>query len=405
MFEGVVKRTLPLLAAGALIGLLALPPSAGAIGQGGHNKPTNRLEGAFKVALYWRSQDPQGCYLSPSRMASEIRKRGNLKAGVAPSDNAVRRAGIVFVVRKGTNCNHLRMALRARQGLYVLDTDVGPVELKGREGQSLESRIGGRGPLRAITFATQRFKISKPDIPDRFDIRCPGRTFPLGGGAVTSPAIESDGAGAYPHSYERLGVQRGWHVSEVLFDPTPLGSTPREVTLQVVCGKGLVPTSSPHRTVYMRSGQTKTAVARCTGGRKLFGGGFQRNNWISTGGSYVTESRAVGTKAWMVTGTAFARWGGELTAIAYCAKDKSLPLTEVSASVPIAAGTPATATTPACPAGRTLTSGGFSTNGSPNAFFGDGSINRDGTWSATAYGFFGAVPSFTAYGYCLKAKG
>jgi hypothetical protein len=404
MFEPVVKRTIPLLTA-ALIGLLLVPPGALGIGQGGHNQPTNRLEGAFKVALYWRSQDPQGCYLSPSRMAAEIRKRAKLKSGVARNDKAVRRAGVVFVIRSGTDCNHLRMALRAPQGLYVLDTDVGPVRLKGRGGQSLESQVGGRGPLRALTYATERFRISKPDIPDRFDIGCPGKTFPLGGGAVSSPAIEADGAGAYPHSYERLGVQRGWHISEVLFDPTPLGSTPRTITLQVICGKGLVPTASPHKTIFMRSGQTKTAVARCPGGRKLFGGGFQRNNWISTGGSYVTESRAVGTKAWSVTGTSFGRWGGELTAIAYCAKDKSLPLSEVSASTTIPAGAAATATTPTCPAGRSLTSGGFSLNGSQNAFFGDGSLNRDGTWSATGYGFFGAVPSFTAYGYCLKAKG
>ena len=65
----------------------------------------------------------------------------------------------------------------------------------------------------------------------------------------------------------------------------------------------------------------------------------------------------------------------------------------------------ATATTPTCPAGRTLTAGGFSANGSQNAFFGDGSLDRNGTWSATGYGYFGPVPSFTAYGYCLKAKG
>ena len=81
-------------------------------------------------------------------MAAEIRKRAKVKAGVAPNDNSVHRAGVVFVTRKGTSCNNLRMALLARQGLYVLDTKVGPVRLKGRSGQSLESQIGGRGPLR-----------------------------------------------------------------------------------------------------------------------------------------------------------------------------------------------------------------------------------------------------------------
>jgi len=191
MFEALVSRTLPIAA--ALIGLLVFTPSASAIGQGGHNQPTNRLEGAFKIALYWRSQDPQGCYLSPARLAAEIRKKGNLKAGVAPNDNAVHRPGVVFVIRQGTSCNHLRMALRARQGLYVLDTDVGPVRLKGRGGQSLESQIGGRGPLRALTYSTKSFRMGKPDVPDRFDLRCPGKTFPLGGGATSNPPLGVDG--------------------------------------------------------------------------------------------------------------------------------------------------------------------------------------------------------------------
>ena len=52
-----------------------------------------------------------------------------------------------FVIRKGTSCNNLRMALLARQGLYVLDTKVGPVRLKGRSGQSPRVADRGAGPL------------------------------------------------------------------------------------------------------------------------------------------------------------------------------------------------------------------------------------------------------------------
>ncbi|HSB54038.1 MAG TPA: hypothetical protein VLD58_06765, partial [Gemmatimonadales bacterium] len=69
-----------------------------------------------------------------------------------------------------------------------------------------------------------------------------------------------------------------------------------------------------------------------------------------------------------------------------------------------ASGDSASTTTPACPAGKRLASGGFSTNGSTNALFAQGTINPNGTFSVSAYGFFGAAPQLTAYGYCLPAR-
>ena len=46
---------------------------------------------------------------------------------------------------------------------------------------------------------------------------CPGgkTVTPLGGGMSTSPEPGPDGEGVYPHSYERLGAQRGFHVTPV----------------------------------------------------------------------------------------------------------------------------------------------------------------------------------------------
>ena len=134
----------------------------------------------------------------------------------------------------------------------------------------------------------------------------------------------------------------------MLVDPKVGHTTPRKVTLQVVCGKGLVPASRPRKTVFIRSGETKAATARCPRGHVLMGGGFQRTNFRGHGGDYVTESRAIGN-AWRATGHAFGVDGGELTAIAYCDKSKRPLLTEVSASTPLPAGTFATATTPPCP--------------------------------------------------------
>ncbi len=194
-------------------------------------------------------------------------------------------------------------------------------------------------------------------------------------------------------------------------DPSPAtsfpvpsgGTTPRTVTLQVVCAKGLVPESSPHKTVFLKSGQTKTASATCAKGQVLMGGGFQRTNFVRFGGDYITESRAVGSRTWRVSGTAFGSFGGELSAIAYCVRSKKPLLTTVtSPTVPVGDKQLAKTVTPACAKGSKLTSGGFSLNGSSSALFGDGILTKRGTWSASAFGYFGGGAQLTAYGYCLR---
>ena len=126
-----------------------------------------------------------------------------------------------------------------------------------------------------------------------------------------------DGEGIYPHSYERLGAQRGFHISEVLYDSNWSSTTPRNITLQAVCARGQIPQNpTPHKTVFILPGQTKSAIARCPKGQQLITGGFQRTNFASDGGNYVTESRAVGARAWKVSGSAYigsgTTGGGEL---------------------------------------------------------------------------------------------
>jgi hypothetical protein len=46
--------------------------------------------------------------------------------------------------------------------------------------------------------------------------------------------------------------------------------------------------------------------------------------------------------------------------------------------------------------------GGFSFNGTHNGLYADGIFNANGTWTASAFGYFGAIPKLTAYGYCLR---
>ena len=374
----------------------------------GHNPETRALEAAFKVAQYERAGSADGCYLAPEALAAKITEKTGQTVLIAQGPKQVQRKHIVYILRGGSTCNRLRMALSGKSGLYMLDSKTGLLDVVGKKRD--QDPAGQGGPLRAIGLLSKTFSVSDPEMPERFSVLCPKGKFPLGGGMSATPSPAADGEGVYPHSYERLGAQRGFHANPVLIDPSPppgsllspASTTPRKVTLQVVCAKGRVPDSSPHATVFTKSGQTKSATARCPKGQVLMSGGFQRTNFVRFGGNYITESRAVGTRAWRATATAFGSFGGELTAIAYCTEEKK-PLLATVSSPAVAVGdkTFAKASTPACPKGRRLTAGGFSTEGSPNALIADGIITKSG-WTTTAFGYFGAAPKLTAYGYCLR---
>jgi hypothetical protein len=402
-----VRRTAALIA--LLVALLTYSASAVAVRSGGHNPPTRKLEAAFKVAGGLRVAS-NGCYPGPRRLAAAIRRWAHPDADVANGLGSLDRPGVVYVLRRNARCGHVRFALRDRGKVYILDTSAGEVYVHGRERDRLgaEARRGGRGPLRALELVTRDFFLTHPDRAKRLVVSCPKGKFPLGGGMIATPPLSADGEGVYPHSYERLGTQRGYHITALGIDRHPRRTAKRETTIQVVCGLGLVPDSSPHRTVFVRRHKTNTAVAHCPAGQYLFSGGFQRTNFTTPfrtlGGNYITESRAISSTAWQVRAAAVSHDGGELTAIAYCARSPAPLITEVSASAPLPGWQAATATTPPCPPGLRLTAGGFSFNGSRDAFFAAGWINSDETWSATGFGYLGPAPALTAYGYCLAVS-
>jgi hypothetical protein len=386
---------------------LACAPGALARGGAGHNDPTKKLEDAFKIALYVRSVSTDGCYPPAKQLAKKIAqtKRG-LKVRVANGLGGVNRFNVVFILKHGSNCNKVMMALRASSGLYVLNSAQGTIRVHGRGGPRVVP--GKPGPPRSVRMVTKTFKMSAPDQLTRLEVLCPGGRYPIGGGMTVNVPPGPDGEGVYPHSYERLGAQLGFHISEVLYDASHGSTTPRNVTVQAVCARGQIPQNpTPHKTVFIKPGETRSATARCPKGQQLITGGFQRTNFASDGGNYVTESRAVGTNAWRVTGSAFTgtefTGGGELTAIAYCAKSRRPILTEVtSPQVQVPAGMNASTTSATCPEGMRMTSTGFALD-SRNAFYAGNSINSDGTTTANAFGYFGAA-NLTAYGYCQRAK-
>ncbi|HEY1335131.1 MAG TPA: hypothetical protein VGF31_12800, partial [Myxococcaceae bacterium] len=303
-----VRRTLvslPLLLA-LLAVLLAAPGDAPARGGAGHNPATKKLEDAFKVALYFRSISQDGCYPAPPQLAKLMaeRKQG-LRTGVAGRPGSVHRRNVVYVLRSGSACNHIRMALLSSSGLYVLNSAQGNIRVQGKR-RGPRTDPGKSGPARSLRLISSGFRLRGFNELERLESVCPGGRYPIGGGMISSPAPDPDGEGIYPHSYERLGAQRGFHVSAVLFDPSIDSTTPRNVTLQTVCARNLVPANpSPHKTVFIRTGETRTATARCPKGQYLITGGFQRTDFTIYGGNYITESRAAGPRAWRVTGSAF----------------------------------------------------------------------------------------------------
>jgi hypothetical protein len=408
---GSVAPIRALLVIAVLAGLLVGAPSA-AGQEAGYNKATKKLEAAFKVASSERISSEDGCYPPPEELAAAIGGR------VAATRKAIKKKGIVHVIEAGTNCNRVQLAVRTKSGTWVLDSATGTVVKKQATSTAriLQARAsGGGGKIKRIT---KSFRMSGAGSTARLTAECGGNSFPLGGGISSSPGISADGAGVYPHSYERLGVQHGWHVTTILLQPGDSFTepAPRRVTMQVVCGpEALTPDTTLRRTLFLREGTSpapgappgspnvgppQTGTATCPKGEYLLSGGFQRTNFTESGGSYVTESRAVGSKSWRVSGRSYGKFPGELVALAYCIRNKGPLLRQRSASTSIAAGAAGTVKTRRCPKGRVLTSGGFSLNGSHNAFIGDGSLNANDTWSQSAYGFFGPA-QLTAYGYCL----
>jgi hypothetical protein len=267
------------------------------------------------------------------------------------------------------------------------------------------------GRAEALTVQSQAFQMSGANDSDRLTVACPGSTLPYSGGMQSEPP-GIGGTGVYPHSFERLGVQGGWHVSPVLFSPVAVlpgllsaaqATGTHSVTLQVICGPRLGPVSSPHSTVFVSPGQSKTAIATCPPGNRIFAGGFQRTDFVGNAGDYITESRAASDRSWQVSASAFGAYGGELTAIAYCVQARSPVVSEIAADSPLPVLKSGTATTPACPPGSSLVGGGFTTSPSGPALISSAYLNPDGSWSTTAFNLFGPAATLGARGYCMSA--
>ena len=270
----------------------------------------------------------------------------------------------------------------------------------------------GKPKLKLVTDSS--LTVSTPNESPRAVVDCPGKLEPYGGAQSANPDPAADGEGVYPHSYERLGRQSGFHSTPVLFDPSPgQGARSYRVTLQVFCGKKPGKLADPHDIALdVPSGRSVTLVATCPKKAVLIGGGFQRAAFENAGGVYPTESHAISKKRWQASGTAFGQIRNDMVSIGYCmASRKRKPLLkEVSASVSIPPNQVRFVTTPPCPRKRRMVSSGFDTSpktGGPAEraiLFADGIFSDDDTFTASAWNGSGRTGTLTAYGYCLKKR-
>jgi hypothetical protein len=294
--------------------------------------------------------------------------------------------------------------MRVRRALFAAGTLLivaAGLAALGPAGAPAKKKAKVRNPGKLVT-ATQEYRFDKVDEYQRLTVSCPNGKEPYGGGFLTSPSPGDDGQGIYPNSYERLGQQGGYHVTANLINPNKTAVVPRDLTLQVICGKKIGKISDPHLIARLSPGHgPKTLIAKCPRGQTLIGGGYQRSNGVSEAGVMTTESHRTSARTWQVVANDPGGFAGEAVSIGYCVRSQKPVISEVAGSVTVPTRKTATATTPPCPAGRQLVFSGFSAPRSGGIrFLGEG-FNPDGSTSATGFNS-GAPATLTAYSYCLR---
>jgi hypothetical protein len=255
---------------------------------------------------------------------------------------------------------------------------------------------------KGYSFTSKTFTMSGPNAGQRFTVTCPGKSEPLGGGMTTDPP-DADGEAIYPHSYERLGRQSGYHITAILYDPSPGQTTSRQIKLTVLCGPKYAKVSPPHDVLNLDASEKATATATCPGKRFLIGGGYQRTNFTHQGGVLATSNYMTSPKTWTVDGLSLGRFGGEMVSIGYCVRAKKSPLTTVSATTAVPPRSFASVTTPRCPRGKRVAFGGYKASESGVVLPDGGNFNGAKQWQGGGYNTSSnETGSLTVYGYCLK---
>ena len=102
--------------------------------QGGYDAATRELEAGFKIVGQQRVFADDECYPDPEAIAAEAQESDmGIEVVVSPRFASVQDLNVVNVVSGETECNRVVLAIRAgpKGRLFVLDSDFGPVYVKG----------------------------------------------------------------------------------------------------------------------------------------------------------------------------------------------------------------------------------------------------------------------------------
>jgi len=183
----------------------------------------------------------------------------------------------------------------------------------------------------------------------------------MGGGMRAARRRTATARASTPLLREARGPARAGTSAWSFSIPSRASTTPRKRhTFRRCSGFGVIPaTPTPTGPSICGPPLTKTVTARCPSVSPR-SGGFQRHRLPQRRGDYVTESRA-SARTLVVRGHAYGTGSGQLTSIAYCARNEEVDHHRgCLLPRPVAAGGSASTTTPTCPAGQKLIAGGFS---------------------------------------------
>src|SRR5258705_13540318 len=96
----------------ALVGLLLCAQAAAqGLLQGGYDEATRKLEEGFKIVATERIASDNQCYPAADEIAAVLRREMGIEVALASSLDSVQGFDLVNVIRDGTECNRLVLAI------------------------------------------------------------------------------------------------------------------------------------------------------------------------------------------------------------------------------------------------------------------------------------------------------
>jgi hypothetical protein len=189
------------------------------------------------------------------------------------------------------------------------------------------------------------------------------------------------------------------------------GSEPSTLAVAAYCSDTLPRLKVKSKSTTIGEEESAAATASCRKGQEAVSGGFVTKDGPDQDDPYAFESRRIGKRKWRASAFNFGPAPVDVTAIAYCAKEK-LGLKTESDQVTNDESNVTVSATAQCKKGTKAVSGGFEgvleypASGDHETYPFQSIRSGGRSWSAAAGGYVtdGADVPWTAFAYCLDKK-